>query len=221
VEYIFVRHGITENLEGGRIQGWSDAPLSARGRQQAQAAARRLKSLGGIVAIYSSPVYRTMETARIIGDMLGLPVEPLPALAERRMPSRFWGKRRDEITDYLEEFARHTHDPDWAYEDEDSLRTTVERAREAVCFLRAHADEPGVTVLVTHGTILRFIVATLLLPAEAPLPQWADIHAALLGPQPCAFAEVASGAGGALAMRTWNDCAHLDGLLDYDSGPGA
>lgn len=220
MDFIFVRHGITENLEGGRIQGWSDAPLSARGRRQAEAAAARLKGRGDVAAIYSSPVYRTMETARIIGEALGLPVEPLPALAERRMPSRFWGMHRDEITDYLEEFARHTHDPDWAYEDEDSLRMTVERAREAVCFLRAHAAESGTCVLVTHGTILRFIAATLLLPEEAPLPQWADIHAALLGPQPCAFAEVAPGPE-RLALRTWNDCAHLDGLLDYDSGPGA
>src|SRR5437764_14866883 len=99
MEYIFVRHGITDNLEGGRIQGWSDAPLSVRGRQQAQAAADRLAAEGGVTAIFSSPVYRTMETAGIISAALGLPVQPLPCLAERRMPSRFWGVERAQIMD--------------------------------------------------------------------------------------------------------------------------
>lgn len=220
MDYVFVRHGITENLEGGRIQGWSAAPLSERGRKQAQAAANRLAALGTVTAVYSSPVHRTMETAAIIGQAVGQSVQELPALAERRMPSRFWGKRRDEITDYLEQFARHTHEPDWAYEDEDSLRATADRARELVRFLDARAAEPGVAVLVSHGTILRFIVATVLLPPAAPLPQWTDVHDALLGPQPCAFAEVSPGPGG-LAMRGWNDCTHLAGLLDYDGGPGA
>jgi broad specificity phosphatase PhoE len=220
MDYVFVRHGITDNLEGGRIQGWGDTPLSTRGRQQAQAAADRLKAQGGVTAVLSSPVHRTMETASIIGATLGLPVQQLPALAERRMPSRFWGKRRDEITDYLTEFTLHTREPDWAYEDEDSLRASADRAREVVCYLHEHAAEPGLTVLVTHGTILRFIVATLLLPEDAPLSEWADLHAALLGPQPCAFAEVSPGSE-RMAMRGWNDCTHLAGLLDYDGGPGA
>lgn len=220
MEYVFVRHGITENLEGGRIQGWSPAPLSSRGRKQAQAAADRLAADGGAVQLFSSPVYRTMETASIIGDTLGLPVQQLPALAERRMPSRFWGLAREDVADYLAEFARHVHDPDWAYADEDSLRVCVERARAVVSFLHDHAGEPGRMVLVTHGTILRLIVATLLLPDDSPLPAWTDLHNALLGPQPCAFAEVARGPA-RMAVRGWNDTTHLKGLLDFDSGPGA
>jgi len=220
VDFVFVRHGITENLEGGRIQGWSPAPLSARGRQQAEAAAKRLAAEGGAAALFSSPVARTMETASIIGAELGLPAQPLAGLAERRMPSRFWGKRRDEITDYLEEFARHTHEPDWAYEDEDSLRTVIERARSVVDFLHERAGGLGRAVLVTHGTILRFVVATLLLEDGAPPAAYADLHASLLGPQPCAFAEVAPGPQ-RMAMRGWNDTNHLAGLLDYDGGPGA
>jgi probable phosphoglycerate mutase len=220
VDFVFVRHGITENLESGRIQGWSPAPLSERGRQQAAAAAKRLAAEGGGVALYSSPVARTMETAAIIGAELDLPIHEFAALAERRMPSRFWGLRRDEITAYLEEFARHTHEPDWAYEDEDSLRTIIERARSVVDLLHEQAGRPGRAVLVTHGTILRFIVATLLLGDGAPPAAFADLHDSLLGPQPCAFAEVALGPK-RMAMRGWNDTNHLAGLLDFDGGPGA
>jgi len=220
VDFVFVRHGITENLEGGRIQGWSNAPLSARGRAQAEAAAKRLAVEGGAVALYSSPVARTMETAGIIGAELGLALRPLAGLAERRMPSRFWGLRRDEISDYLQEFSRHTHEPDWAFEDEDSLRTVIERARTVVDFLHEQAGLSGRAVLVTHGTILRFIVATILLGEGAPPAAFADLHDSLLGPQPCAFAEVAPGPK-RMAMRGWNDITHLAGLLDFDGGPGA
>lgn len=220
MEYIFVRHGITGNLEGGRIQGWSPAPLSERGRKQAQAAADRLAVDGGVTHIYSSPVYRTMETAGVIAATLGLPVEQFSALAERRMPSRFWGLARADIAEYLSEFAKHIHEPDWAFEDEDSLRACIDRARVAVQFLHDHAAEPGKMVLVTHGTILRMIIATLLLPEDAPLPYWTDLHNAMLGPQPCAFAEVAPGPA-RMAVRGWNDITHLKGLLDFDSGPGA
>jgi hypothetical protein len=46
------------------------------------------------------------------------------------------------------------------------------------------------------------------------------VHNAMLGPQPCAFAEVAPGPA-RMALRGWNDCTHLKGLLDYDQGPGA
>ena len=220
MDFIFVRHGITENLEGGRIQGWSSAALSERGREQARAAGNRLAAMGTVSAIYSSPVHRTMETATIIGNSLGLSVRELAGLAERRMPSRFWGMARADIVDYLTEFDRHAHEPDWAFEDEDSLRTCAERARSVVGFLHDQATSPGTMVLVTHGTILRLIVATLLLPDDAPLATWADVHNALLGPQPCAFAEVAPGPA-RMAVRGWNDCAHLTGLLDYDQGPGA
>jgi broad specificity phosphatase PhoE len=220
MEFYFVRHGITEHLEGGRIQGWGPTPLSTRGREQAQAAADRLAAEGGVTAVCSSPVHRTMETAGIIGATLGLPVQELGCLAERRMPSRFWGMARSEIGDYLSQFAAHVHEPDWAYEDEDSLRACIERAREVEAFLMQHAREPGRIVLVSHGTIMRLIMSTLLLPEDAPPGFWADVHNAMLGPQPCAFAEVAMGAA-RLAMRGWNDCTHLEGLLDYDQGPGA
>lgn len=220
MQYVFVRHGITSNLEEGRIQGWSQVPLSKQGRLQAHAAATRLAAEGGVKAIYSSPVCRTMETARIIAEVVDLPVFELEALAERRMPSRFWGQRRADIGEYLSEFARHTHEPDWAFEDEDSLRVCVERAQAVVRFLREHVAEAGKTVLITHGTILRMIVATLVLGESGSLPLWAEFHDSMLGPRPCAFAEVGPGSV-RLALQTWNDGAHLNTLLGIKLDPGA
>jgi probable phosphoglycerate mutase len=67
----FVRHGETEWNAEGRWCGRSDVPLSAVGRRQAQLLARRLQPLP-IEALYSSPLVRALETARLIGQATGL-----------------------------------------------------------------------------------------------------------------------------------------------------
>jgi broad specificity phosphatase PhoE len=74
-----VRHGEVENPGGiryGRLPGFG---LSARGREQAQAAAEELKGKGAR-ALVSSPLQRAVETAEIIGTALGL---------EMRIDARF------------------------------------------------------------------------------------------------------------------------------------
>lgn len=62
---ILVRHGETEWNRLGIFQGRSDIPLNARGKAEARAQADALKH-EPIAAIYSSPLVRAGETARII-----------------------------------------------------------------------------------------------------------------------------------------------------------
>jgi probable phosphoglycerate mutase len=77
----FLRHGSHDRLDRvlcGRMQGVS---LSQRGREEARAAGRRLAA-EGLSAIYSSPLERTRETAELVGEALGLPVETSEDLLE-------------------------------------------------------------------------------------------------------------------------------------------
>jgi broad specificity phosphatase PhoE len=60
-----VRHGETEWNRIHRFQGRSDIPLNLKGRDQARALALALKD-EHIAAIYSSPLARSLETARLI-----------------------------------------------------------------------------------------------------------------------------------------------------------
>jgi broad specificity phosphatase PhoE len=60
-----VRHGETEWNRIGRFQGRNDQPLNERGRKQAQALAEALQN-ENFKAIYSSPLPRSLETARFI-----------------------------------------------------------------------------------------------------------------------------------------------------------
>ena len=62
---LLVRHGETDWNRVHRFQGRSDLPLNQKGRDQAQALALGLKDQS-LTAIYSSPLARAVETARLI-----------------------------------------------------------------------------------------------------------------------------------------------------------
>lgn len=69
--FIIIRHGSTEGIEKGLLQGSSDSRLSARGRRQAEMTARLL-SHSQINKCFCSPLGRAIETADIICKPHGL-----------------------------------------------------------------------------------------------------------------------------------------------------
>jgi broad specificity phosphatase PhoE len=77
---LLVRHGETDWNAEGRLQGQTDRPLNDFGRRQARQLAEQLES-EELEAIYSSDLARARETAKIVGERLGLPVglNPDPA----------------------------------------------------------------------------------------------------------------------------------------------
>jgi broad specificity phosphatase PhoE len=67
-----VRHGTTALNTHNRYRGRRDIPLDAAGYQDALDAARRL-SRGGLAAVYTGPLRRTIATAQIIADEARIP----------------------------------------------------------------------------------------------------------------------------------------------------
>jgi len=61
-----------------RLDQSQDSALSAEGRERAARLARMLRD-AQITAIYVSQYRRTVETAKPLGDLLGLPPQPVPA----------------------------------------------------------------------------------------------------------------------------------------------
>lgn len=105
-----VRHGATQLTEEDRFAGSADVSLSEEGRRQVASLAERLKN-DKLDAIYSSPLVRTLETARILAAPHGL--EPLSEQALREIDYGRWEKlrRADVERDFAEEYAIWQEDP--------------------------------------------------------------------------------------------------------------
>ena len=78
------RHGATAYSLEKRFSGSGgfDAPLAPIGQQQADALGREIFARGGVDAIVSSPLLRTRQTARIVAEHTGAPVDVDEGLAE-------------------------------------------------------------------------------------------------------------------------------------------
>ncbi len=74
-----IRHGQTVGNVAGRWQGRSDSPLTEHGRWQVQAAASHMPSFD---ALFTSPLGRTLDTARIIAAGNGVTPTPHDGLVE-------------------------------------------------------------------------------------------------------------------------------------------
>src|ERR1700694_3872048 len=86
VEIFIARHGQNEDNVNGILNGHRDLPLTELGRQQARDLAKGIEATGlTFDAVFSSPLDRALETAKIICNVLGLKVEPvtIPELIER------------------------------------------------------------------------------------------------------------------------------------------
>ncbi len=80
--FLFIRHGETDYNKKLRLPGrLPDVHLNKKGRQQAQAVADKLAKTP-IKGIYASPLDRTMETAKILAEVLKLEIIPMAGLLE-------------------------------------------------------------------------------------------------------------------------------------------
>ena len=100
------RHGQTDWNVEGRMQGGTDTPLNATGRQQAAALKDHLKDVR-FDAVYSSTLSRSRETAEIVRGQV--PLTSLAGLGERRF-GKFEGLLSD-APDTGPEFLRRRWDP--------------------------------------------------------------------------------------------------------------
>src|SRR5574340_151024 len=97
-----VRHGSTLLTQENRFAGETNVPLADEGRQQAQRLAARLAK-EPIIAVYASPLERTVETARILAEPHSLDVIPQNGLREMSY-GRWEGLTRAEVeTQYPDE----------------------------------------------------------------------------------------------------------------------
>ena len=166
---ILVRHGVTAHTTDKRFSGGlgsSNPGLIDEGRDQIRATAEWLKPISDDVdVVVSSPVRRTLESAEIIGEVLGHPVEVEAGFAEMEFGA--WDgltfaevaeRHKDELDSWL---GSLDHAPGGG----ESFRAVEERVLAARD--RVIAEHKGKTiVVVSHVTPIKTLVAHAL---EAPL----------------------------------------------------
>ena len=79
-----VRHGQSAGNAEGRFGGHSPTPLSELGLRQAEAAAQMLAK-EGITAIYSSDLFRAVQTAEPLSKLTGVSIVATAAFRERNV----------------------------------------------------------------------------------------------------------------------------------------
>jgi 2,3-bisphosphoglycerate-dependent phosphoglycerate mutase len=139
------RHGQTDWNVEGRMQGGTDTPLNATGRQQAAALKDHLKDVR-FDAVYSSTLSRSRETAEIVRGQVSL--TSLAGLGERRF-GKFEGLLSD-APDTGPEFQRRRWDPQDALDGGESWVAFTERVRSALQTIRAKHPS-GAILVVGHG----------------------------------------------------------------------
>lgn len=207
--FCLIRHGETPWNAERRIQGHTDIGLDPEGVHQADLAARWLAAAGQRrpTSLYSSDLLRARMTAEKLAQRLGLPIELLPAMRERRY-GFFEGLTYDEAKHrYPEDYAAFEHrEPDYAFpEGGESLK--IFSARVVACLGELATRHPGdVVALVTHGGVLdivnRFVRGN---PLQTPR----DFHIPNTG-----LNWIVAAADG-WRIESWAETRHLDhGALD-------
>ncbi|MGC2192575.1 MAG: histidine phosphatase family protein [Candidatus Dormiibacterota bacterium] len=155
-----VRHGESTWNARGLVQGQTQVPvLTRRGVAQAQEVARQLAD-EPVGVVWSSDLQRALQTADPIAAALGLPVG-----SDRRLRERSYGRAEGTGTRTLSprfsgiRYGRVT-DADAAPPNGESIRELYARAADIVEAIQ-QLPEPGDLVLVTHGGMVRVLLALL------------------------------------------------------------
>ncbi len=152
-----VRHGQTDWNKDGRIQGGTDNPLNATGREQAAAMAKTLGDVR-VDAVYVSSHQRARQTAAVFEGHA-----PIVAMDELR--ERFFGKfegANDKDPAVVADWNKRRFT--WADDMEggETLENQSKRAEAALKQITAKHPNGGTVVIVGHGGINPLLVSQLI-----------------------------------------------------------
>ena len=167
--YVVTHPQATHHTEG-LVGGWYDSELTELGLRQAASIAQRLRQLvpaDASVELYTSDLRRTAQTAEIIGQEFGVPVQMTADLREKS-----YGEAEGKPQAWLEErFVypprlgnRLDHDEGLpGAESRRALATRIYRAMDRIL-----ASPCSHQIIVTHGFALTFVVAAwITMPLDA------------------------------------------------------
>jgi len=201
-ELLLVRHGETESNRLRRFMGQSEVPMNSAGRQQAARVAARLQR-GRVDVLRSSDLGRALETARIIGDAVGLEPRPVAALRELDVGNAV-GMNRAELKSMCPElFGQNWMDT--PFPGGESYAQMADRVGRFLRGLLANHGEQRL-VVVTHGGTIRTAVAAL---TDIPLVQLIGLEV-----RNGSITLLSAASLTEVRLEVFNDVAHLEPSTD-------
>jgi alpha-ribazole phosphatase len=158
---VLVRHAETEESARGRCYGSLDVGLSGVGKTQCARLAQGLAAQR-LAAVVSSPRARALETARAIAEPHGLDVSADADLQELDF-GELEGRTYDEIAESMPELYSEwmTHPTRVRFPGGESYTELRRRSLGAIATLRSELAD-GTAVVVTHGGVIRAVLADVL-----------------------------------------------------------
>lgn len=152
-----VRHGETDWNLSGILQGWIDVPINDLGRRQASELAASFAG-AGFVAVWSSPLVRSRETAEIVARELGLPPPRCHEGLKERCFGAIQGVPKAELGEMNEVLLQQIlrRNPAAHFEEGETMDEFADRVLGAVSEIGAHHRGERVLV-VTHGWVMDVI----------------------------------------------------------------
>lgn len=155
---MIIRHGATalnnDDVSVDRIRGWKDIPLSADGREEAEALANALRQSPPRV-IVSSDLKRAHETAKIISERTGVPLAWVTKGFRPWNVGDYAGQKTEDAIPVLARYAKEK--PDEKLPGGESFNSFKRRAFRALDEALNRFDGP--VAIVTHHRIERLICA--------------------------------------------------------------
>ena len=199
---LLVRHGQTESNITGYFMGWSNEDISELGYAQAHNLSSRLAEFP-IASVYTSPLRRTMNTARILAEPHKLEPTVMDDLIEIGLGD-WQGLHRDEISQQWPETWKQSRiDPsDISLPNGESFQQVTARAERAFNRIVANnADQQA--LVVTHDVVIRVLVAHVLGVSNSIYRRLEIGNASL---------SIIRVENGKARIVTINDISHLNGI---------
>jgi len=203
---LLIRHGQSRGNAERRFGGHTATPLSARGRNQALATARILKS-EGLTAIYSSDLARAVETAKPLSDLTHLPIHGTSAFRERSVGVMEGLTFEDAAQQHPEQYAALLRrDFEYALCGGESYRQLLDRAWQKLDEVIAENRGGKIAVFSHTGTIC--ILALHLMGAlDAP-----ELKPVWISSGNCGISKFELRDDGFVRVLCLNDTSHLSGI---------
>ena len=155
-ELVLVRHGEAEHLIKGVIGGWTDLPLTDRGKRQVKLTSKRLRELfeSRIEIMYTSDLKRTKESAEIILEDLDIPL-----MIDSQFRELNLGISKDMTREEAKRIEIPQSEPllDWKpYPESESWRMLQNRVSIAMAQLEQESED--FVLIVGHGNVNSAII---------------------------------------------------------------